>query len=185
MRKKNSINYVHDYQSDCFLEKKTIFEYCNTSASQFTCFSSSFWRPLFCVCLFELFIIWKGCCVVPWLVSQWCGFTWQFPLAGHPSSGTQGGRETWRSFIEIVSDCVEPWDLAEQSGAPEMDIHAENSWQSPVSCTPAFCSNIPATLEKELFHNEFSVHLLSCVHFWQIKDYLWNLPRKYLLSSKT
>lgn len=125
---KNNINYVCDCQSDSILARKTIFEYYNTSTSQSTCFSSSVWRSLFWVCLFELVIIWKGSCMIPRLISQLHGFTWQFPLARRSSAGAQGERETWRSYLRVASGYVEPWGLTGESGVPEMKSNAENSW---------------------------------------------------------
>lgn len=124
--RKNRVNYACDYQSDSFLEKKTTFEYYNTSN-----------KPVHMLFIFLLKVFILGLFV--WIVYNlerqlhdimahfsvaW--FTWQFPLARLSSTGTQRERETWRFYLGIASHCVEPWCLTEESEVPEMNLQCRN-----------------------------------------------------------
>lgn len=83
--------YGCGYQSDIASQKKEIIlEYYKKSTSQLTWFPSSVWKFSFFICLFGLVLIWKGISIIPWLISQLHGFTWQLQLAGESTTGTQG-----------------------------------------------------------------------------------------------
>lgn len=116
MRKISIRHYVRGYQSAVASCKKEIIpEYYNKSISQLTCFPPSVWKSSFYICFFGLVLIWKGSCIILWLISQLHGFTRQFQLAS-----TQGVRARWRSYLGIWSGRGEHRDPAEGSGIREI-----------------------------------------------------------------